>query len=92
MVELFRRDKTILFKTFTSAVSKNELHIGSNGDNYENWRGTISEVVAFNRELTVSKGKNYTLTLTTSGIRICKIRLILIQALGRKAVNISSVK
>lgn len=45
----------VVFKTFTSAVSKNELHIGSNGDNYENWRGTISEVVGFNRELTVSE-------------------------------------
>ena len=45
----------VVFKTFTSAVSKNELHIGSNGDNYENWRGTVSEIVGFNRELTVSE-------------------------------------
>ena len=45
----------VVFKTFTSAVSNSQLHIGSNGDNYENWRGTISEVVGFNRELTVSE-------------------------------------
>ena len=36
---------------------QNELHIGSNGDNYENWRGTVSEIVGFNRELTVSEGE-----------------------------------
>ena len=46
----------VVFKTFTSAVSKNELHIGSNGDNYENWRGTVSEIVGLTR-VTVSKGK-----------------------------------
>jgi hypothetical protein len=42
----------IVFKTFASAISNSQLHIGSNGDNYENWRGTISEVIGFNRELT----------------------------------------
>jgi hypothetical protein len=42
----------VVFKTFASAISNSQLHIGSNGDNYENWRGTISEVIGFNRELT----------------------------------------
>ena len=28
------------------------MHIGSNGDNYENWNGTVSEVIGFDRILT----------------------------------------
>ena len=45
-------ENQIVFKTFASAISNSQLHIGSNGDNYENWSGTISEVIGFNRELT----------------------------------------
>jgi len=40
-----------VFKVFDASVSGNQMHIGSNGDNYENWNGTISEVIAFDREL-----------------------------------------
>ena len=42
----------VVFKTFPSPKSSNQMHIGSNGDNYENWNGTISEVIGFDRILT----------------------------------------
>ena len=42
----------VVFKTFQSPKSSNQMHIGSNGDNYENWNGTISEVIGFDRILT----------------------------------------
>ena len=40
-----------VFKVFDSSVNGSQMHIGANGDNYENWNGTISEVLVFDREL-----------------------------------------
>ena len=42
----------VVFKTFSGPKSSNQMHIGSNGDNYENWNGTVSEVIGFDRILT----------------------------------------
>ena len=44
-----------VFKVFDSKVNGSQIHIGANGDNYENWNGTISEVIAFDRELSDSE-------------------------------------